>query len=290
MLFGQGTVTEYDLIAPFLGHHLCYYIHERRKLIRRFPVATKHEGVTEMSNEYTKTDFSFYMSWIDPDCEHILLISDDITGVCPVSYKMHRYIPDSHIATINLAFGDCSSVEMCIDKLRKLTSHIAEKYPDKPISCFARGFGAYIATLFRNAYPGALNKLIMCNPSLKMSEVLPKMLKPSDREKLYNGETTDTDMRPELSAELYESMKRNDAYSAKVTDSASVLIIQGMDDEYVSWSDIRDYAAVNNISFKSMAAMGHSFMGTGHISEIIDITGKYIDDRFMEWTRYHRWD
>ena len=177
----------------------------------------------------------------------------------------------------SIAKDEDLTVENCLSDIDAVLECIQDKWV-LPVSCFATSFGGYLAMLYRNKHLKAFEKTVLRSPALKMAQTFLSFCSADEIERFQDGEalTMGFDRKMQISYSFYESLMKNNAYEAPVSNPEQLLILQGDCDDIVMPYDTATYAERNGIRLVWFRGSDHRYKKSGDLNQIIKLTRDFL--------------
>lgn len=162
-----------------------------------------------------------------------------------------------------LSLSDCGTY------LDLVISHVRQRFDTDALYAYATSFGGYLTLKYIAEHGNPFRKIALRCPAVNMYEALTTViLTPEDWAKLEKGKdiAVGFDRKVMISLPFLEELKNNDIQKLDYLDFAEdILILQGTNDDTISYDAVRSFAENNLIEFISVEGADHRFKNPKHM-------------------------
>ena len=170
----------------------------------------------------------------------------------------------------------------CNDYLECVIGCIRNNFNVNTICSYATSFGGYLILKYISEHENPFSKIVLRCPAVNMYDVVvDKIVSEEQMDELKKGKTIQVSQgqgrKIKITPDFMKDLQENDVRKADYIDVAdNMIIIQGTDDELISYNEVKLFSENNVIDFISVEKADHRFKNPAKLKESIN----YIDDFF----------
>ena len=162
----------------------------------------------------------------------------------------------------------------CNDYLDSVIKYIREVLHVEELYLQATSFGGYLSLKYLSEHENPFKKVALRCPAVNMYDVLTKnILTEEDMEKIVKGKIAMTGFGRQIKVdkEFVEELAANNICQRDFSNiSDSILIMQGTNDELVSYDVVQYFSEKNMIEFEPIEGADHRYTNPAKMRECID--------------------
>lgn len=162
----------------------------------------------------------------------------------------------------------------CDDYLSHVLDHVMQDYKPENLFANATSFGGYLTLKYIREHGNPFRRITLRCPAVKMNHVLfDNILTDEDRKVLRKGKPAISgfEKKIKITPEFIKELNENDITKLDYREfSESILILQGTNDELVSFETVRDFAKANSIGFIQVDGADHRFKDPAKLADAIN--------------------
>lgn len=164
-------------------------------------------------------------------------------------------------------------LEDCLAYLDHVVAYLREAYPADALYAYATSFGAYLTLLYLAQNGNPFRKTALRCPAVNMYPILTeKILTSQELAQLEKGKAVSVgfDRKVPVTRDFLEELRCHDVQAMDFLDYAEdILLIQGTQDEIVSYSTVWDFSQEQLIELETVPGADHRFRANGTMEQAI---------------------